>query len=92
MPFFISLLENPRPPSVFEKYPELYRPWAEINQALMNGPSPLSRTERELILAFEFVYVSHAQVAYEWGIEQGLVERLVEDFDNAPVAPKLSPL
>jgi uncharacterized peroxidase-related enzyme len=99
MPFFTSLSDSTGPPSVFEKYPAVYRPWAEMSQALMNGPSPLSEAERELILAFaagvagcRFVYVAHTQVAYEWGIEQGLVERLVEDFDNAPITPKLRPL
>jgi uncharacterized peroxidase-related enzyme len=99
MPFFTSLPENAGPPSVFEKYPALYRPWAEMSQALMNGPSPLSRAERELILAFaagaagcKFVYVAHAQVAYELGVEEVLLERLIEDFDNAPVAPRLRPL
>jgi uncharacterized peroxidase-related enzyme len=99
MPFFKSLPEQAGPASVFEKYPALYRPWAEMSQVLMNGPSPLSRAERELILAFAaatagcaFVYVAHAQVAYEWGIEEGLVEQLVEDYGNAPVAPKLRSL
>jgi len=38
MPLFASLPENAAPPGVFEKYPALYRPWAEMSQALMNGP------------------------------------------------------
>jgi uncharacterized peroxidase-related enzyme len=67
-----------------------------MSEALMNGPSPLSEGERELILAFaagvagcEFVKVAHSEVAYAHGIEQGLVDKLVIDFDAAPVEPRL---
>ena len=65
----------------------------------MNGPSPLSQGERELIFAYasgvagcEFVYVAHSEVAYAWGIENGLVERLLENPDTAPVGDRLRPL
>jgi uncharacterized peroxidase-related enzyme len=99
MPFFKSLRDNAGPPNVFKKYPELYGPWSDMSQAMMNGPSPLSQAERELILAFtagvagcQFVYVAHKEVACEWGIEEGLVERLVDDFDGTPLDEKLRPL
>lgn len=96
MPFFKSLPDNAGPPHVFKTYPDFYGPWSDMSQVLMNGPSPLSQGERELILAFaagaagcRFVCVAHAEVAYAWGIEAGLVERLIEDFDTAPVSPEL---
>ena len=99
MPFFKSLHDTAGPPNVFKKYPDLYGPWSEMSQVMMNGPSPLSEAERELILAFSagvadcrFVYVAHKEVAYEWGIEEGLVDRLVEDFDRTDVEPKLKAL
>ncbi len=99
MPFFESLPENAGPPNVFTTYPEVYEPWSTMSQAMMNGPSPLSQGERELILAYAagvagcaFVYVAHAEVAYAWGVEQGLLERLLEDPDTAPVEPKQKPL
>jgi uncharacterized peroxidase-related enzyme len=70
-----------------------------MSQALMNGPSPLSEGERELILAFaagvagcEFVYVAHSEVAYSWGIEQGLIAALLDDFDGANLSVRLRPL
>ncbi|MEQ9449515.1 MAG: hypothetical protein RLN70_11530, partial [Rhodospirillaceae bacterium] len=70
-----------------------------MSQALMNGPSPLSEGERELIFAYAagvaecaFVYVAHAEVAHAWGIEEGLIEALLNDFDSAPVEPRLRPL
>ena len=99
MPFFKSLPDDAGPPSVFEKYPEIYGPWSHMSQALMNGPSPLSQGERELILAFaagvagcKFVYVAHSEVAYAWGIENGVLDRLLENIDTAPVEARLKPL
>lgn len=99
MPFFKSLPENAGPPTVFTTYPELYGLWSEMSQVLMNGPSPLSPGERELILAFAagtagcaFVYTAHSEVAYAWGIEDGLIEQLIDDLDSAPIEPRLRPL
>jgi hypothetical protein len=76
MPFFKSLPEKAGPPDVFAAHRELYELWSEMSQVLMNGHSPLSPAEREL----------------EWGIEEGLVEQLVDGFDAAPVDPRLRPL
>ncbi len=99
MPFFPSLPADAGPPNVFTKYPEIYGPWSTMSQALMNGPSPLSQGERELILAYaaaaagcDFVGGAHAEVAYAWGIEKGLVEQLVAAPGGAPVEPKLKAL
>jgi alkylhydroperoxidase family enzyme len=99
MPFLKSLPANAGPPNIFLTYPEIYRPWAEMSQALMNGDSPLEPGEREFILAYaagvagcEFVYRAHAEVAYAWGIEESLVERAVEDLVSAPLGAKLKAL
>jgi len=99
MPFFKSLPENAGPPAVFKQYPEIYGPWSQMSEALMNGPSPLSEAERELILAYaagvagcKFVYVAHSEVAYAWGIPDGAIERLLEDPEAAPPESRLKPL
>lgn len=99
MPFLPSLPEDAGPPALFKRYPEIYRHWAEMSQALMNGPSPLTPGERELILAYAaglggcaFVSGAHAEVAYAWGIEQGLLERLLEDPETAISEPRLRAL
>ena len=99
MPFFKSLPDDAGPPNVFTKYPEIYGPWSTMSQALMNGPSPLTQGERELILAYaagvggcKFVYVAHSEVAYAWGVEAGVMDRLLEDPDAAPVEARLKPL
>lgn len=99
MPFFASLPDHAGPANVFTARPELYGLWSQMSQELMNGPSPLSQGERELILAYAagaagcaFVYVAHSEVAYAWGIEQGLLEKLLADPDTAPVDARLKPL
>src|SRR5258705_1767777 len=99
MPFFKSLPANAGPPSIFKRYPEIYGPWSHMSQALMNGPSPLSQGERELILAYAaavggctFVDVAHSEVAYAWGIENGVIERLLENPDTAPLDARLKTL
>jgi uncharacterized peroxidase-related enzyme len=99
MPFFTSLPDDAGPAHVFTAYPAIYSAWAKMSEGLMNGPSPLSPGERELILAYaagvagcRFVCVAHSAVAYARGIEQGLVERLLEDPETAPVGARLKPL
>ena len=99
MPFFKSLPEDAGPPAIFTKYPDLYGPWSKMSEAMMNGPSPLSQGERELILAYaagvagcDFVYVAHSEVAYAHGIENGLIDLLINDPDSAAVEPRMKPL
>lgn len=99
MPYFKSLPANAGPPNVFTLYPDIYGPWSRMSQALMNGPSPLSQAERELILAYAagvagcaFVLTAHAEVAYAWGIQRGIIEQLLESPETAPVEPRLQPL
>lgn len=99
MPFFKSMSEDSGPGQVFEAYPEIYGPWAETSQAMMNGPSPLSPGEREMIAAYvvgvaecRFAYVAHTAAAYAWGIEDGLIDKLLADLRTAPVEGRFRPL
>jgi uncharacterized peroxidase-related enzyme len=99
MPFFKSLPETAGPGNVFAKYPEIYRHWAQMGQALINGPSPLTPGERELIQAYvagligcDYACVAHSAAAYARGIEGGVVEKLLHDPDTAPVSDRLRAL
>jgi alkylhydroperoxidase family enzyme len=99
MPYFKSLPDNAAPPTLYAKFPEIYGPWSSMSQALMNGPSPLTVPERELIFAYaagvagcEFVYVAHSEVAYAWGIERGMLEDLLKNPGTAAVEERLKPL
>ena len=77
MPFFKSHPADAGPANVFTAYPEVYRAWSMMSEALMNGPSPLSAAERELYLE-----------AGEWSGRaggyaiQGLGARLVAGVDG----------
>lgn len=99
MPFLKSHPADAGPAQVFQAYPEIYAAWSKMSEALMNGPSPLTPGERELILAYaagvagcRFVCGAHSEVAYAHGIERGLVERLLESPETAPLEPRLRPL
>jgi len=99
MGFFKSLPADAGPAKVFTTYPEIYRLWSAMSQTLMNGPSPLSRAERELLFAYaagvagcRFVYGAHSEVAYAWGVERGVLDRLLTDPETAPVEARLKPL
>lgn len=99
MPFLKSLPDDSGPANVFSRYPDIYGAWAKMSQALMNGPSPLSQGERELILAYaagvagcRFVCVAHSAAAYAWGVAPGTVERLLENPESAPVEARLKPV
>ena len=99
MPFFKSLPQNAGPPSVFKQYPEIYSAFSQMSEALMNGPSPFSQGQREMILAFaagvmgcNFVRIGHSEVAYAWGVEADLVDKLLEDLATAPVEEGIKPL
>ena len=99
MSFFKSLPEDAGPANVFGTYTDIYGPWSQMGQAIMNGPSPFTPGERELIAAFvvgtancKFAYTAHSAAAYAWGIEEGLVDKLLENIDSAPVDDKFKPL
>jgi uncharacterized peroxidase-related enzyme len=70
-----------------------------MGQVLMNGPSPLTPGEREMIQAYvaglnkcRFSYMGHCAAAEEWGIASGLIDKLLDDPGSAPVDEKLRPL
>ena len=96
MPFFKTYAPDAGPGEVFSAYPAIYRRWSELSQELMNGPSPLTPGERELIAAYvvglaqcEFAFVAHSEVAYAWGFREGLLDDLLTDVETADVEPRL---
>lgn len=74
MPFFKSLAADAGRGEVFTAYPTFTGFWSQLSQEMMNGPSPLTAAERELIAAYvvglarcKFAFVAHSAVAYAWG-------------------------
>ena len=99
MPFFKSHPDDAGPGNVFSAYPRIYGHWATMGQEIMNGASALTPGEREMIAAYvvglldcRYAYVAHTAAAYAWGIEEGLVDTLLDDLDTAPVDDKFKPL
>lgn len=99
MPFFKSLPDNAGPGQVFSAYPEIYRHWAEMGQALINGPSPLTPAEREMIQAYvagllgcRYAHVAHTAAAVARGIDDSLIAKLMGGIAAAPIADKWKPL
>jgi uncharacterized peroxidase-related enzyme len=99
MPFFKSMPETAGPGNVFSAYPEIYRHWAEMGQALINGPSPLTPAEREMIQAYvaglvgcQYAHVAHTAAAAARGVADGLVAKLLDGIATAPIADNWKPL
>jgi len=99
MPFFKSLAEDSGLGAVFAKYQEIYRHWARMGQELINGPSPLTPGERELIQAYvagvadcRYATVAHGAAAVAWGYDAGLLDKLLVNLDTAPIEARFKPL
>ena len=99
MAFLPSLPEDARLLHVFGQYPELAKPLIEFHQVLLRGPSPLSEGEREMIAAYvsglnacRYCHGIHTMTAENFGIEEGLLETLVDDVDGADIDDRLRPL
>ncbi len=99
MPFIDTMPPEAGPPLIYAAYPAVYGPWGEMSQALMNGPSPLSRGGRELIFAYAsglagcaFTYAAHSEVAYALGVPAGSIDAMIADPSTAPFDPALNAL
>ena len=99
MPFFPSMPDNAGPANVFKTYPDIFGHWVKMSQTVMNGPSPFSPGERELIASYvvglakcKYAYAAHSAATYAWGIQEGLLEALLEDADSAPIEDRFRPL
>ncbi len=99
MPLFPSLPASPHLSDIFKAFPETIKPLLAYHDILLRGESPLSVAERELIAAFvsglnacSFCFGAHKIYARAFGIEEAVIDALVEDIDSAPVDAKLKPL
>lgn len=99
MPFLRSLPEGSSLLEVFKAYPETSRPLLQYHEVLLRGASPFTEAERELIAAYvsrlnrcRYCAGVHTATAELLGVAAGTVEQLLNDFDAAPVAPKMRPV
>lgn len=99
MALFPSLPQRPHLADLYKKFPEHVKPILDYHDLLLRGESPLSVAERELIAAFvsglnacTFCFGAHKLYARAFGIEEAVIDALIEDVDAAPVEDKLKPL
>ncbi len=84
---------------VFKYHPERAKFVLDYHEHVMRGPSPFSIKERELIYAFgsgvndcEYCHGAHKYTAEAFGVEAGLLGKLLDDIDASPVDDKLKPV
>lgn len=99
MPHLPSLPDDAILTTVFKTYPKVCAPLVRLADQVMHGPAPFSIAEREMIAAYasglnacQYCHGVHEQVADEFGMEAGLMPKLLDDLETAPVAEKLKPV
>ena len=99
MALFPSLPETPHLADVFKSFPEHVRPLLAYHDALLRGESPLTVAERELIAAFvsglnacHFCFGAHKLYARAFGIDESVIDTLIDDIEHAAVDVKVKPI
>jgi len=99
MPLFPSLPETAAVPDIWRRWPDHAQFLPKLSEAIMRGPSAFSPGERELIAAYasasnqcHYCFGVHSQTARAFGIEEALLEKLMEDPAAAPVDARMKPV
>ena len=99
MPFLPSLPDPAHLSDLYARFPENVQPLMVYTDGLLRGAGALSVGERELIATYvsalnacTFCAGSHRVYAEMFGIDAGLIDALIEDFDTAPVDERLRPV
>ncbi|CAN5256927.1 carboxymuconolactone decarboxylase family protein [soil metagenome] len=99
MAFLPSLQSGAMLLDVFKAYPDTSKPLIEFHEVLLRGPSPFTEAERELIAAYvsglnhcRYCYAVHTATAERLGVAPGILERVIEDIDVAPIPEQMKPV
>ncbi|MEL6828409.1 MAG: carboxymuconolactone decarboxylase family protein [Pseudomonadota bacterium] len=100
MPFIKALSEHPDGVELLGIRPGLFQNWWPLTNALMGDPdSELSVGEQELIGAYTAAvrgcthcYSAHYPIAIAYGIDPEVFEKLIHNFDEAPLDDKMRPI
>ena len=102
MPYFPSINKNERLSEVLAKFNTgIEKPLMLLHEALMRSDdSPFSIAERELLAAYVsgvmndcgYCFNIHEQVAVQFGVEKGLLERLLSDIDTSGIDENFKPI
>lgn len=96
MGFLNSLGEAPHLYDVMKVSPRMAVYLFKMTDEIMLAKGTLNDTERELIAAYvsglnacSFCYRGHKAIAEMFGIEEGLIDRLVEDLESVEIDGKM---
>ncbi len=99
MTYFPSLPETPHLGQVFQAFPEQVRPLLEYHDLLLRQESPLSVAERELIATYvsglnacTFCFDAHKIYAKVFGVEEAVIDAMMDDLETAPVDEHFKPI
>jgi len=99
MPVFPSLPDDPQLPDLFQRFPHSVPPLLDYHDRLLRDRSPLKIAERELIAAFvsglnacDYCHGAHAIAAGAFGIDQGLIDAVMQGVESAPIDERLKPI
>jgi uncharacterized peroxidase-related enzyme len=96
MGFLKSLGETPHLYDVMNISPRMAMYLFKMTDEIMLVEGPLNDKERELIAAYvsglnacSFCYRGHKAIAEMFGVEEGLIDKLVEDLENVEIDDKI---
>lgn len=99
MPFVSFLKEDGGMWDIHNHRPEKLNHFNHLIQEVMRGESAFTPQEREILAIYvsasnncPFCFGTHSALAVEMGVDETLLEQMVEDLDNAPVDEKLKPV
>ena len=90
---------GPHLSDVFKAFPDTVKPLLTYHDLLLRGESPLTIGQREMIAAFvsglnacRFCFGAHRIYAEAFGISGQIIDALMEDIDDAPIAENMRPI
>jgi len=99
MPFFPSLPDDAGVRHILSLNRAAGRSLIDFHTAALRNVGELSHRDKELLAAYvsglndcQYCHGVHAQTAQAFGVESGLLQRLLDDPDGAPVEARLRPL
>jgi len=99
MPLIRSLPQGATFLDMVNTFAEPMRRLIDFEHALLRGPSPLTVAERELIGAYtsgindcDYCFRSHQATAANFGIEESVLDAMVDDLDSESIDEKIKPL
>ena len=99
MPFLPSLPETAHLSDLYAVFPQNVAPLMHYTDGVLRAKGELSVAERELIATYvsglnacTFCYGSHKEYAQLFGIDDALVDAMIDALATAPVSEKLRPL